>query len=118
MFMKRVLIGMVVVGVLLLGYSLRLHEHVMTVDGDQARHGCRQLCKLKIGQVTAEATGPLAELADLMAGSACEALSDEGGPIGACRDKMLGHAVSVATYRCVIRATSLDEARACGEGLQ
>lgn len=113
MSMKSVVALMAVVGALLGAYSLRLHEHLMDADEAQARHACRHLCKLGLMDVAGGADSALAGIANAVATTACTTMDDETPLLLDCRDRLLGVGMSVATYRCVLRAESAAEAREC-----
>jgi hypothetical protein len=113
MSMKSVVALMAVVGALLGAYSLRLHEHLMDADEAEVRHACRHLCKLGIMDAAGATDTALAGIASAVAASACSTMDDETPLLLDCRDRLLGLGVSVATYRCVVRATTAAEAREC-----
>jgi hypothetical protein len=113
MSMKTVLTLMALTGALLAAYSLRLHEHLMTVDESEARHACRQLCKLGLMDAAGTEDTALAGLANAVAARACATMDDETPLLLDCRDRLTGLGVSVATYRCVVRAETAAQAREC-----
>lgn len=118
MSMKSVVTLMVLVGALLGAYSLRLHEHFMDADEAEARHACRQLCKLGIMDVAGAADTAFAGFASAVAATACTTMDDETPLLLDCRDRLLGLGMSVATYRCVVRATNAADARKCSGDIQ
>ncbi|MEZ4269273.1 MAG: hypothetical protein R3F39_23190 [Myxococcota bacterium] len=118
MSMKSVVTLMVVVGALLGAYSLRLHEHLLSADESEARHACRQLCKLGLMDAAGATDTALAGIANAVAATACTTMDDETQLLLDCRDRLMGLGISVATYRCVVRAHSAEEARDCSGDLK
>jgi len=117
MSMKTILILMAISGSVLLGYSLNLHEYLMAADEAEVQRTCRHLCRLKLTSVTGAPEGALGQLTDVMVGAACENLEDEAPELTGCRERLLGQQITVAEYRCVMRANTKSETAACGQGL-
>jgi hypothetical protein len=117
MTMKTVLSLMAGVGILLLGYTLSLHEHVLSADEAEVQRACRHLCRLNVSSFTGKPDGALGQLTDVMVGAACESLEDEAPELTGCRERLLGQAISVATYRCVMGSTTSAVAKACDDGI-
>ncbi|MGM0575491.1 MAG: hypothetical protein ACQEXJ_07145 [Myxococcota bacterium] len=118
MSMKTVLTLMVVVGLLLAAYSFRLHEHLITVDENKARHACRELCKLGLMDAAGVDEESVGGLGSALAARACDAMDDDTELLLDCRDQLVGVGLSVADYRCIIAAKTKEEARACHESLR
>jgi hypothetical protein len=117
MTMKTVLTLMAAAGILLLGYTFNLHEHVLSADEAEVQRACRHLCRLNVSTFTGKPSGALGTLTDVMVGAACESLEDEAPQLSGCRERLLGQDVSVATYRCVMGASSSAAAKTCGDGI-
>lgn len=116
--MKKVLISMALVGLLLVGFTLKLHEHVLGADEAQAHQTCRQVCKLRLVGLTDSMQGsPMGGLMNLFAGETCEAMDTGLDVLRDCRDRMRAGGLTVAEWRCVSQAKSMSEVSACNPNL-
>lgn len=118
MSMKNILILMAISGSVLLGYSFNIHEYLLAADEAEVQRTCRHLCRLKLTSVTGAPDGALGQLTDVMVGAACENLEDEAPELTGCRERLLGQQITVAEYRCVMRANTKTQAAECGPGIQ
>ena len=109
---------MALVGLLLVGFTLKLHEHVLQADEAQAHQTCRQVCKLRLMDLTDGVKGTaVGGLVDMFAGETCEAMDTGLDVLRDCRDRMRAGGLTVAGWRCVSVAKSMSEARACAPEL-
>lgn len=117
MTMKTVITLMALAASLLVASTFGLHEYVISADDAQIRRACRHLCRVSLSSVTGENSGVLGRLTNVVVGAACESLEDEAPEFSGCRGRLEGQGITVATYRCVMGATSEEVARACGDGI-
>ena len=116
--MKKVLISMALVGALLVGFTLKLHEHVWPADEAQAHHACRQVCKLELtGLADSGGDNPMGSLVNMFAAGTCEAMDEGLEVLKDCRQRLLAGGMTVATWRCVSVARSMTEAKVCDPNL-
>jgi len=117
MNMKTVLILMCASGALLLAYTFNVHELMISADEAEVQRACRHICRVNISSLTGEPEGALGQLTDVMVGAACESLEDEAPELTGCRERLLGQAITVSTYRCIMGSTNAAGAKACGDGI-
>lgn len=119
MQMRTVLIAMGASGLVLLGYTIGLHEHLVAADEPRLRHACKRLCRLAEAASEAGGSGgPVTALARSFEGRRCDALPDDAPELLRCRDRLRRAGMSKATWRCIVRAPGLDAARRCAGGLR
>ncbi|MEE2780348.1 MAG: hypothetical protein VYE15_07485 [Myxococcota bacterium] len=120
---KKVFTAMAIVGLLLTGYTLKLHEHVLPASEEQAHHACRQICQLGLlSAAGAESASPLAAVTAMIARSACETMDDSLQVLADCRERMGARGLTVATWRCLASidpsaSDAIASAKACDASL-
>ena len=115
MSLKTVILFAALSGLVVLAYTLGLHTYLIPADPSEQRIACRQLCTLKV-QEGAGGEGVLADLAGLVGRSGCEAAL-ETPLLDGCVERANALGLTVADYRCVMRAGTLAEATACGDSI-
>jgi len=116
--MKKVLVSMALVGVILVGYTLKLHELVWPASEAQAHQACRQVCKLQFTDLAETGQdNPMGALVNMFAAGTCEAMDEGLEVLKDCRERLQAGGMTVATWRCVSVARSMADAKACDESL-
>jgi len=115
---KKVFIAMAVVGLMLAGYTLKLHEHVLPASEEQAHHACRKICQFGLLEAAgADGGGPLASVTSMIARSACETMDDNLQVLTDCRERLRARGLTVSSWRCLSAADSMAQAKACDQSL-
>ena len=120
---KKVFTAMAIVGLLLAGYTLKLHEYALPASEEQAHHACRQICQLGLlNAAGANSASPLAAVTAMIARSACETMDDGLQVLTECRERMNARGLTVATWRCLAsidpsNSEAMAQAKACDASL-
>jgi hypothetical protein len=116
--LKTVIQLMCIVGVVLVGFTLGLHEKIIHADEAQVRAACRQVCKLGVlHEANADPSSLLGNLAASLSGHACDAIDENTPFLDGCRERLTHANISVSDYRCIVTAKTMPEAQQCHESL-
>lgn len=105
---KYVLGAGAVVALMLTAYSLGLHHHALSASTNEIHVACQHLCLL--GR-------DAGEVHPLEPGGDC-AINANGPVVKGCIDRAERDEITVAHYRCVKAAHSVEQARTCGPWTQ